>query len=706
MGMANPFNVDAALASEQELAQLPAHGGAEIRAFCGIGDVTKDWDERGVCVLKARKGFGKSHLLAVRSLNHRASSFGGRNIFYPQSGRPRILLDALSSLHVVVPRWLQGRESVSAWVQVWQLSILGLLVWITGSRSATLRGYADWFGSLELLDQVQRQKKPDLPEGAEADVMLTWFMGRILERLPLDDYQLGIDQLKQGLYHGNSDWVIAITTSVARLGKTRIAMYLDAPDELVDLDPPNLWRSVQQGLLLAIWKFSKSTSWNHVLNIYASVRSEAFGSGQDHPDVALAMGVVLTLRYSRDDLEAMLNDRIRLADASRLADQLKDGGKPVHALCGFRDVTHEDRSTVGGGRYSEDVFDSILRHTRRVPREVIGIGGAIYDIVGPRGFNTVRKAVNAQASRNISYAIAHSFLGWNDTHHRRFAVMLRKEVIDGKAMGDLAAEFGQEGPRIIKFFVQHGLLGIAEPLPKRHRHYYQQRFAFDEVHGNEDSSSVNKDYFFLHPAFKEWILSLPEQLNKGFERLEIGVVGDLQPFEAQPPLVRLGTIGGQVTLKLRTNRRMTTMEKGAASDPLKFLFVVLWACRELKQTRINLSELRTVWTKLNGVERIKAALNISLPNQIDSIAEKIRDWAKKINKDGDIRQLQKILIGPRRNGNTTAKNRKAIPPRDTFISVSSRSNMGAQVEVWFSHLPLDELDWDEGIYSLMGAGQR
>ncbi len=300
-----------------------------------------------------------------------------------------------------------------------------------------------------------------------------------------------------------------------------------------------------------------------------------------------------------------------------------------------------------------------------------------------------------------------SFMGWNDAHHRRYAASLHKEVIDGKTMGELAAQFGQEGPGILKFFVQHGLLGIAEPLPRRHRHYYQQRFAFDEVHGNEDSSSVNKNFFFLHPAFKEWILSLPEQLNKPFERLDIGAIGDLEPFEAKPPLVRLSVVRGQVTLKLRTSRRMSTTEKGAASDPLKFLFVVLWACRELKQTRINVSELRAVWSKLRGIERIKAALDVHLPGQVDSIAEKIRDWAKKINRDRDIRQLQRSLTRAR-NADTAAagKNRKTLAARDSFISVSSRSDMGAQVEVWFPHLPLDELDWDEAMHSLAGAAAR
>ena len=697
MGISNPFNVDAALVSEHELALLPPHGGAAIRAFCGMDEPSKDWDQRGLCVLKARKGFGKSHLLAVRSLQHRACDAAARTIFYPQGGRPRVLSDALSSLHVVVPRWLQGRESVSAWIHIWQLSILGLMVWITGARSATLRGYADWFGSLEQLDQIQRQNRPAVPESAQPGVMLTWFMGRILEHMPQDDFRLGADQLKQGLYHGNSDWAIAITASIAGRDKTRIAMYLDAPDELVELDPPNLWRNVQQGLLLAIWKFSKSSIWSPVLNIYASVRSEAFGSGQDHPDVPLAMGLVMPLLYSRDELEAMLNDRIRLADSGRLAHALGAMRKPIHALCGFTDVTHEDRSTPHGGRYTEDVFDSVLRHTRRVPREVIAIGGAIYDIAGARDFDTVRKAVNAQASRNIAYAISHSFLGWSDALHRRFAQSLRAEVIDGKTMGELAAGFGTEGTRTIKFFVHHGLLGIAEPMPKRHRHYYQQRFAFDDVHGNEDASSVNKDYFFLHPAFKEWILSLPDQLNQPFGRLEVGVVGDLKPYEAKPPLLRLSVVRGQVTLNLRTARRMAATEKGAASDPLKFLFVVLWACRELKQTRVNLSELRAVWDRLRGIERIKAALHVALPSQVDLIAEKIRDWAKKINKDLDIRQLQQALTGARSSG----RRGKTALQRDPFISVSARSALGAQVEVWFSHLPLDELDWDDATVSLV-----
>lgn len=176
-------------------------------------------------------------------------------------------------------------------------------------------------------------------------------------------------------------------------------------------------------------------------------------------------------------------------------------------------------------------------------------------------------------------------------------------------------------------------------------------------------------------------------------------------FEAKPPLLRLSLLAGQATLKLHNDRRMSTTDKGAASDPLKFVFVVLWACRELKQTRINLNELRQVWSKLQGIERIKAALNVPLPGHADLLADKIRDWAKKINRDNDIRQLQRHLID-RETGTVAKKNSKQILPKAPFISISSRSGMGAQIEMWFSHLPLDELDWDEAMYLLTGFSAK
>jgi hypothetical protein len=65
--------------------------------------------------------------------------------------------------------------------------------------------------------------------------------------------------------------------------------------------------------------------------------------------------------------------------------------------------------------------------------------------------------------------------------------------------------------------------------------------------------------------------------------------------------------------------------------------------------------------------------------------------------------MQRLLIN-RSEKVVVNKNRKNILPKEPFISISSRSGMGAQVEGWFSHLPINELDWDEAMYSLAGSG--
>ena len=70
--------------------------------------------------------------------------------------------------------------------------------------------------------------------------------------------------------------------------------------------------------------------------------------------------------------------------------------------------------------------------------------------------------------------------------------------------------------------------------------------------------------------------------------------------------------------------------------------------------------------------------------------------AEKSNQDIDIRKLQKTLTSER-GGNATGdiSQRKKIPRREPLMSVSARSDVGAQVEVWFPLLRLDELDLDE-----------
>jgi hypothetical protein len=445
---------------------------------------------------------------------------------------------------------------------------------------------------------------------------------------------------------------------------------------------------------------AKVGAWSRTLNIYASVRSEAFGSGADHPDMAQALGLAMPLGDSEDEPPKMVADRIRQADPAGLAVPDLVGTDPLHALCGFASVVHADRHDPEGVPYQETTFASILRHTRRIPRELIAIAGATYHSNPNRSMETVRRTTNAAASENISSAIGHSFLGWSDSVHQPFACALEGEAVDGKSILDHARRHSPEPAELVKFFVLHGLLGTAEAAPERHRHCYIQRFAYDEVHGNDNAVSVDKPFFFVHPALKEWIHARRVEKGTPFRRLETGVVGDMLGFESQPPLIRLGTSGRGFTIHLREVGFVAAGDAGVASDPLKFLFVLLWACRLYRRERISIAEIREAWLRLRALPALADHLRVALPTLDDEFAIKMRDWAKKINAEPGIRKLKQIFF-PAAQAVSTAR---GLRPQRGFglVSVRLRKSMLSRPEASILGLPLHDLDWGSQLRAIAG----
>ena len=161
-------------------------------------------------------------------------------------------------------------------------------------------------------------------------------------------------------------------------------------------------------------------------------------------------------------------------------------------------------------------------------------------------------------------------------------------------MEQIVNELGVAGPKILKFFLQHGLIGTAERVHSRHRHYYLQSFAYNELHGNENSSSISKDFFFVHPSLKEWIRSLKKVLDQKFNCMPVGVIGNTESYESMPPLMCLGILNDQLVIRLGNDKRLTS-DRSIKFEHLKLLYIILWGCWQRCTTNLNTQELRDLW---------------------------------------------------------------------------------------------------------------
>lgn len=255
---------------------------------------------------------------------------------------------------------------------------------------------------------------------------------------------------------------------------------------------------------------------------------------------------------------------------------------------------------------------------------------------------------------------------------------------------------------LIKFFVKHGLIGTAEPCPERHRHSYVQRFSYDEVHGHENSVSINKDYFFVHPALKECVRSQNQSLGPSFERLESGAIGDMLPFESKAPLIRLGVGPSGVFLDVREVGKLAIGRKNSTSDPLKFLFVALWACRINHRSSVSISDIRDWWSRLKQTDLLKSSLKVHLPSRDEDLTARIRDWAKKINGESGIRNLQ-LRISSLSVIDVGMKSPDSVHVRRSasFVSVTARSGIGAQSEVIFNQISIEDVDFERHLQAFL-----
>ena len=377
---------------------------------------------------------------------------------------------------------------------------------------------------------------------------------------------------------------------------------------------------------------------------------------------------------------------------------------PLHALCGFDAIDHPDRSRSDGSPVREAVLDAICRHTRLVPREAIGIAGSIYSTSLPRTVEMVRQAVNERAAENTAYALATASEGWRDSHEGAIVSQFPGEVISRDWLLS-STSASSDARRAVALLLQIGLLGVSEPDRRRHRSFYTQRFSYRNPIGFDIVTHLTSDHYFVHPALKAWIRSR-FGWNEKFMLVETGLIGDGLPYEAQPPIVRLGISTSGIRIDLRYGGSIIPLSvRQKQSDPVRFLYVALWACRELGRPCVTLEEFRVTHSRLRSNPRIGQYLKLAVGSDLETLAYKIVDWQKKVNRERGIRMLlsqigsaapQKLPPGA---GRTIGGSRLPVAP---FLSVTRRGSMRGQPEMALTYLPVDEIDWSDEVRDVGG----
>lgn len=499
----NPFNRDAASDIANTL-KFQARGDAGIQQFVDGGS-GQTWDTPTKTVICGRKGEGKSHLILKRSDKHRSSKSASHTWFYPHETtfadrRPKeqLVEELTQSIGGVIPHWLVTNREIRLWEEIWKICLLGqALETCDAVKSKQTRAL---FEEVFLGENVDTNSPENQVDQLPANRTINQKLHRLLSKLCAFTFEDGSELLENYCSRIENDWSEVIYQQTREnKNKRMIAIYLDSPDEMVGSAHNTIgWAILQQGLLVAIWRLQKGNLSNN-LRVYVSLRSEAFEIQAKGNLLAQASVVRLDLSYSDFDLRQILSDRILDLNIDKLKIPEKLEVNPIEAFFGAELVSHSDRH-YRGEQLKEGIWEATLRHTRRTPRELIGIADALFRVSrNDRDVRKIRSVVNRLAKEECNAVIS----DMQDAHGLARESVLSKltsEVVLGNKLRKDCTT--RQMIEVLNMLLIAGLIGYSLTLEDSAG--YTQNFSHSTSGGVYLHNEA--DYYFVHPIFKEWIV--------------------------------------------------------------------------------------------------------------------------------------------------------------------------------------------------------
>lgn len=653
----DPWTMDAshpASRGREYLRQLTIYEDPIVAGFCEKRNSSRDWERETSKVVVARRGVGKSHVLAARSLNHREDVRGSKRfLFHPSGNEISNLVDLLfpQEAHLARSHRLRAKDCVFEWSQVWQIAIIAMWVWKLSDDKQSCRTLPEYISVFPNVDEIYSESNNSDDDadstdgsGVQKRSPIGWFVSSILLHIPEEIEQCS-QRLRVLLSRALQEWSARIISQINRMERRFLATYIDAPDEMFAHDDYHVWRNAQAGLYVAVFQLERHTELCNHLRVYASVRAEAIDT-QTHPLVARARGVSVRLEYGYEILKSLFVRRVQKSIEREGDSPIEEADEAIGSFCGTKFWMHSDRVDPSGMKIVEPIFDAILRHTRMVPRELVAIGGRV---AASRSSNE-RMAGSRAAKISVHNVVNMAAIG-NINWTREEGVTPLSKISEGVlsnfayeviSVDQLVAVIGDSQKNLDGFhaLISAGLLGYSEPAPEFYRECYSQRFAHGEETIDSDGRVLEKKWYFLHPAFKEWLKSKGVPVvswNLGSKSEKSYLIGNGLRFEGEEPKVRLLFISGSP--HIRFSKGSVNSEISCRTLAYMFLFIALYAWKSAKGVPLTIGDLISAKTKLIGNRKDSEIGSVSLPRMEDAAKTKIQNYKRTLFRRGERLQV-------------------------------------------------------------------
>jgi hypothetical protein len=593
-------------------------------------------------IVAAPKGYGKTLILKYRRMSNKERYENQNPLVIPTN----IEIDSFDNAIPFDQNFEVFLKSQSAWENLWQIAIGFSMV----IHYALLTGNSEFLSDFVKRFSGRNNKRNNKLALVGISERIS---KKLTDKLPVPTYEkiqvnpssvlallltASLSDLQASIAHALDvihQWCLAIDQP--------IFLYVDQIDQGVKDFPVDLWRNAQNGIVGAIFRLHNS---NKHIKVYSSIRLEAWTCCESELH-SQYKDYVSTLDYREDDLKSIFEHAVLAYENERID---RNVSNPIQKFIGLEKI-HNSWS----GK-DEDVFEYMLRHSLRRPRDLIILGGGVHDLYKEKrltkeNFCSMVNRIPGEEIRQQYFIETYRFsesLGSVNT--QRFFMLTHKNIFTLDEMVDICSKYNNNINCAVNQLIQTtnqtttelcktlckectaanhifcdlyriGLLGIIKSEEvKSDKSRYQH---FNPPGHIRSEHLPNSPFFLLHPAMDHYIKD--ELANNMFLPVRGIIVGQgLEWLPQNDQLIYLG----KISVTFRTCGLRIEDGLWEALEQLVYQAANIPAVDATTSTETTTKPIfKDMLTAFRNMVTLDALLKgTSFLNNIVAVIDKLRNW--------------------------------------------------------------------------------